>query len=333
MSALDEHLKRHRRRIIEREEQTVREILAAYDEIERELKRLFRELQNKILKAQAAGAEISPSWFNREDRLKSLIAQVNRQIAIFGSRVTPIVTREQEAAFLLAVTQTRELVLGVAGDAEAGIGASFSPRVVETAVGMMGNGSPLNSYFTKTLAPAVAEKIKSEVVKAAVTGTGFKTIARRLEAAGDITRSRALSMARTEVLRVGRETTRQIFEDNSDIVSEWEWVAAKSSRTCAACLALDGRRFSVDTPFPQHPNCRCQMIAVINGVTRPKRTIGRDWFARQSDEVKEKTLGVGGLKAYKDGEVTLDDFVGWTNSKEFGRAVYTKPLSRIMSGR
>jgi hypothetical protein len=42
----------------------------------------------------------------------------------------------------------------------------------------MGDGSPLMSYFTQQLAPAVAEKIKTEVIKAAATGTNFNTIAR-----------------------------------------------------------------------------------------------------------------------------------------------------------
>ena len=103
MSALDDHLKAHRRKIIEREEQTFREILAAYDEIEQELKRAYRELQKKIIDARAAGEEISPSWVYRERRLRKLLDQVNEQIVRFGGRITPIIMREQRAAIQLAI--------------------------------------------------------------------------------------------------------------------------------------------------------------------------------------------------------------------------------------
>lgn len=61
MSALDEHLKKHRKKIIDREGQTFREMLAAYAGIEKELKDSFDALQNKIEDAQGAGEEISPS--------------------------------------------------------------------------------------------------------------------------------------------------------------------------------------------------------------------------------------------------------------------------------
>ena len=74
MSVLDEHLKKHRARIIAREEAAFREILAAYEDVRRELRRQALILQEKIKKAQAAGEIISPSWFARERRLEMVWA-------------------------------------------------------------------------------------------------------------------------------------------------------------------------------------------------------------------------------------------------------------------
>ena len=96
------------------------------------------------------------------------------------------------------------------------------------------------------------------------------------------------------------------------------------------CLAMDGSVHKLDEPFPQHINCRCTMIAVIIGVERPPRTLGSDWFEDQSDDVKAEILGDDAFAAYSRGEVTLKDFVGWRNSREFGKSVYTKPLSSIL---
>lgn len=331
-SVLDETLKKHRRRLIEREEAAFRELLEAYSVIERDLKRQVRELQKQILDAKAAGENISPSWLFRTRRLKTLIDQVKQQIVRFGDTATRITEREQRAAIRIAAEQTGEIFRVVHGPSgQDGLGGLLNPRVVEDAVGMMGDGSPILEYYRENLAPKVAEMIRTEVIKAVATGTDFRTVANRLLQTGQITRNRALMVARTEVNRVRRETTRAIYQDNSDIISGWEWVASASPRTCPACLAMDGRIFKLDQPFPQHPNCRCTMIPVIIDVEPPPRLTGSEWFEDQPEETKEFILGRDAFAAYKRGEVSLKDFIGWKNSKQFGRSIYTKPLSDIIN--
>lgn len=332
MSALDEHLKKHRKKLIDREEKNFRELLSAYQEIENELADAYDDLQRQIADAQAAGEEISPSWFYREKRLKKLLAQVSEQIARFGEKAAKIIEHEQRAAIKIAVIQAEEtfkLLTENAPDAPGFV--NLNPRAVETAVGMMGDGSPIREYFEQQLAPVVADKIKSEVIRAAAIGTDFKTVAKRLRETGDITRHRALSTARTEVNRVRRETTRAVYEENDDIIEGWEWVAAKSSRTCPLCLAMDGRQFQLDQPFPQHINCRCTMIPVIIGLPRRQRTIGKDWFENQDDKTKAAILGKETFAAYKEHGLTLDDFVAFRNNKRFGKSVTRKPLAKILA--
>ena len=331
MSVLDDLLKKHRKRLIAREEAAVRELLAGYEQVRRELRRQILILQKKIKIAQDAGEVINASWFLRERRLESLIDQVKSEIVRYGQTAARITMREQSAAGTIAVEQIRDQLSVVGSQLPAGqVGSMLTPRVVENAVGMMGDGSPILNYYAKTLPDTVVAAIRAEVIKAAAMGTPFSVIGKRLEAAGDITRSRALMVARTEVNRVRRETTRQTYLEHPELFSGWEWVASKSARTCPVCLAMDGSVHKLDEPFPQHINCRCTMIAVIIDVERPVRTLGSDWFEVQSDEVKEQILGVDAFAAYSRGEVSLKDFVGWRNSKEFGKSVYTKPLSSIL---
>lgn len=327
MSVLDDLLKKHRKRIIDREEAAFRELLAVYRELQQDLRSQYKAIQKMIEDARAAGEEISPSWLSRSRRLQSLIDQVKTEIIRFGGKVTGVVSREQQAAIAIAAEQTAETVRVMFPTQP--VGSLLTPRVVENAVGMMGDGSPMIAYFEKTFAPAVAQALRSEIVKAAATGTSFSTIARRLMAAGDITRFRALTMARTEVNRVRRATKLEIYREHSDVIG-WEWVANHSSRTCPVCLALDGRIFPLKDSFPQHINCRCTMIAVIQGVTRPPRELGAEWFDRQTDEIREMVLGKDAAAAFDRGEVELKDFIGWKNSKEFGKSVYTKKLADVL---
>ncbi len=330
MSVLDDLLKAHRKRLIEREEATFREMLAVYRELQADLQKQYKEIERAIAEAAAEGVEVSRSWALRSRRLRSLLAQVEEQIVRFGGRVTARVAAEQRAAIQIAANHAREAINVISPGTPIQLGSTLSPRTIESAVGMMGDGSPMLAYFEKTLAPAVAEKLRSEIIKAVATGTDFNTIARRLRQAGDITRSRALMMARTEVNRVRRATTLEIYRDNEDVIEGWEWVAAKSPRTCPACLAMDGRIFKLKDAFPQHINCRCTLIPVIKGVPRSKRTLGPDWLAKQSAEVQDQILGKEAGEAYRRGEVDLRDFVGWATDRNFGKQVYTKSLASAL---
>ncbi len=331
-SELEKAIARHRRRLIEREEAAVRELLLAYEKIETDLRISIAALQRKISIAKEAGEEISPAWFLKERRLQTIVDQVKRQIEIFGQTATAVTTREQRAAIRLAASQTDEIVRIITKNT-AGIGTLLDPRVVETAVGMMGDGSPILSYYREQLAPKVAEAIRAEVIKAAAAGTDFRTIGKRLMQTGDITRQRALAVARTEVNRVRREATRQRYQDNSDIINGWEWVASKSARTCPTCLALDGTIFKLEEPFPQHVNCRCTISPIIIGVDRPGRELGAEWFDKQSAAVQADVLGKSGALAYSAGDVELKDYVGWRNDKRFGKSVYTKSTSAALAAK
>lgn len=334
MSALDDLLKKHRQQIIDREKNTFRELLAAYEEIEKELKNQFDDLQEKILDAQVAEETISNSWFFKEKRLESLLAQVKNQIVRFGGTAARIIEREQSAAIQIAIRHTQEtfdLLISVADFPKRNFAATLNPRAVETAVGLMGDGSPIISYFEKQLAPAVAQKIKGEVIKAAALGTDFGTISKNLQETGGITKHRALSTARTETNRVRRETCRKIYEENSDIINGWEWTSSKSLRTCSLCIGMDGRIFKLNKPFPQHINCRCSIIPVIVGLPRRPRTIGGEWFENLSNEDKAKILGKEAFLAYEQHDLTLNDFIAFRNDKRFGKSVTRKPLAKILA--
>jgi SPP1 gp7 family putative phage head morphogenesis protein len=112
-------------------------------------------------------------------------------------------------------------------------------------------------------------------------------------------------------------------------VEHWQWIASKSSRTCLACLALDGQIFPITKPFPQHPNCRCTFLLFPPDYTPPAYQTGAAWFDEQPDEVKATMMPKDALAAYQRGEVTLQDFVGVKKSKAWGEMRYQKSWREI----
>lgn len=330
MSALDDHLNKHRKRMLDRDRKTLAEVRRAYEQIERDLRRDYERLIKQIEEAKAAGETISPAWLYRERRLTLLMEQVKRRIEQFGRRATAITTDAQIAAIRMARDEALDIIQLLKPDEQnLIIGATLPTRAIDDAIGMIGDGSPILDYYREQLAPEVARAVRDQVIGTVATGGSIETLAAKLIAAGKITELRARIVARTETLRIRREAARREYMQ-IDGVEEWEWVASKSLRTCPACLALDGTRFKIDRPFPQHINCRCTIIPVVPGVER-KRTLGRDWFDSLPQEQQAKIIGKQAAEAYSRGEVELKDFVGWRNHKVFGRSVRTRSLGEILS--
>jgi hypothetical protein len=116
-------------------------------------------------------------------------------------------------------------------------------------------------------------------------------------------------------VKVAMARARQLesYRRNSDIILGWERVASKSMRTCLYCLLMDGEQYPLHVEFEDlnrcsSEYCRCTVIAVLDGVPRPRRTLGRRWFLGLTTDKKEKILGAERFQKYQAG-VPLWDLV------------------------
>lgn len=90
--------------------------------------------------------------------------------------------------------------------------------------------------------------------------------------AAKLTRSRAMTIARTETMKAANEGQSQLWSQAKDagLLTGREkkvWIVADP---CPICAALDGERVGLDEDFsigsdpPAHPNCRCT-IGIVDG--------------------------------------------------------------------
>lgn len=165
-------------------------------------------------------------------------------------------------------------------------------------------------------------------------GEGPRAVARRIRAAlgGDL--SRAMRIARTETLRSYRTATNEHYKANDHIINGWRWLAAKSGRTCAACLALDGTWHPASEVQQDHPNGRCSSVPSLRGRDDPSEPApwqtGSQWLAEQSPEVQAQVLGKAGQKAYAAGAVKLEDLRGDAYSSVWGHTPRVRPLAQVV---
>jgi SPP1 gp7 family putative phage head morphogenesis protein len=102
-----------------------------------------------------------------------------------------------------------------------------------------------------------------------IDGRGVTAITNDLtDRIDSLTDSRALTIARTEVIHVHAEGQLDSFEDLGvdELGVEAEFSTAGDDLVCPQCEALEGNTYSVDEArgiIPVHPNCRCTWIPKV----------------------------------------------------------------------
>jgi len=140
--------------------------------------------------------------------------------------------------------------------------------------------------------------------------------------------SHALTVARTEQLRVYRESSRQQYESTGAVLG-YKRFAAKDGLTCALCLALDGEIYKTNELMNVHPCDRCTMIPVVRGVSEITWESGEDWLRNQPEEVQRKTLGPGAHEMWKNGDIELKDLVNKVDHPIWGPSLQRNTLASL----
>ncbi len=169
----------------------------------------------------------------------------------------------------------------------------------------------------RPLSAQVTAGVKQELIRGVATGTNPERVASILidrfgtRFNGGLWRARTI--CRTEILDATREAALASRKENRAVLAGWRWMCAFSSRTCPACLDMNGRLFPIDEPGPDdHPAGRCTAVPV----TRSWRDLGIDadepegefpdaqaWFERQTPKVQQQIMGADRLQALNSGRL------------------------------
>ena len=109
----------------------------------------------------------------------------------------------------------------------------------------------LNTFPAQT-----RDRLRTLLYSGIDSGNGPAALARDIEQVLGMTRSRALTIARTEMLGAYRAANLANFRANSDVVEKWQW-SASATGACPDCADKNGQEFPLDTDMVSHPNCRC----------------------------------------------------------------------------
>jgi len=119
----------------------------------------------------------------------------------------------------------------------------------------------------------IEQQLRYEIIEGIKAGEGIPKIARRISRVADVPTKRAQTIARTEVLFASNLSKQRAMERAG--IKEWIFLAWRDERVCPICEPLHGTEYSIkdlENRPPIHPNCRCTMIAKIEGLENPQST-------------------------------------------------------------
>jgi len=156
----------------------------------------------------------------------------------------------------------------------------------------------------KGMTDAMATVLTRDLAEGLARGDNPRTIAARLEKSLALSENRALTIARTEIIRAHAEGALDAMEKMgvAEVGVAVEWSTTDDSRVCPLCKPLDGIILKISEArgmFPRHPNCRCSPVPANVGeeLTTPQkktqaevdRAIDESIEAEISEKNKNKT--------------------------------------------
>jgi SPP1 gp7 family putative phage head morphogenesis protein len=309
----------------------------AWDEVAGDLELAIIELING-----ADGGRISQAAVMRSTRLRYSLDSIARELNRLADEAGILVTGD-----LLQIVRD-------AADAQEAIVSSQLPKNQQDALASWSRVDSrqivqivqrTTEHITSQMWPISAEAqgvIRRELVRGIAAGTSPRaTAARMLKRAeggfnGGLTR--ALTIARTETLDAHRRASQAAHDLNKDVLRGWMWLAAMSSRTCPACLGMNGTEHPLTEDGPLgHQNCRCTRVPLSKswkdlGIDldepAPVKTSSKEWFDSQDEKAQRKILGPTKLAAYKRGDYPMDQWAVRRENKDWRPSYVPSPVPR-----
>lgn len=311
--------------LLAREAQQMTLMADRWLELERRLIDGIELLARQMAERKAAGLPITQGALFQLDRYQALLAQIGSEWANYAAFAEATISTGQQQFAALSVQHALDLLETQAP----GVTASFVrlPReAIENAVGLLGDGSPLRTLLLNASTQAGAvDAMTSALIQNTALGKNPRKTARLMadKLAGGL--QQALTVARSEQLRIYRETSRQQWAQ-SGLVDGYYRLATRDTRTCPACLAKDGEYIPLGMPLAEHPNGRCGQVPKIRGVAAPQWLKGPDWFATLPAADQRQILGAERYKAFQNNDFAFSDLATVRTGGQWGGTIQVTPV-------
>jgi SPP1 gp7 family putative phage head morphogenesis protein len=297
-----------RQRLIAMDRQASAVLSQSFSQVLDGLEPRLQSLERQIAERLAAGETVSADWLFKQDRYRTLIRETNQLMTQYGAVTQTVTTAAQQAAVRASLAEAGRELMAVSGGSDvATLAAGWAAIPEQSIINMVGalqSSTPLGQLFASFGSDAVKD-VNRALVQGLALGLGPRQTARTVRDALNISRARAETIVRTEVMRASRQSLAAAFED-SGVVVALRWSSARSPRTCGYCLSQHGRKFPLGSIMATHPACRCTWSPVVADADEWES--GESWLRSQPLPTQQSVLGIAAGLAFAAGEVALSDF-------------------------
>jgi len=324
-----EAVRGYKANLLREELEEMQELAGMWAEMSEDLVKDIGTLSKDIEALRAAG-EVPISKVHELASHKRALAQTKARAEEFAEKSAKRLEGLQIKGGVKGLEDGAAAIDMALSEADGDIFNSFLMKDLEAVesltAGLSADGSPLKELLMRDF-PEMYDDFGKTLQKGTLRGWSPRKIAAELERVVRLPLTRALTIARTEMMRAYRDATRQTYED-SGVVTSYKRMATKSTTTCVACIALDGRVYKVNQTMGDHPNGRCSMIPMVEGFTPEWQSAG-DWFRTLDKDDQKKMLGPGKFNAWDDGVFEIEDLAKTLDDPKWGEQVSTRTLKDL----
>jgi SPP1 gp7 family putative phage head morphogenesis protein len=329
-SAVLRRIEEQQAALLSQELYTMQEMAERWTQLEYTLDAQISILIREVADMQAAGKAVGINQILQLDRYQTLLVQAQTEFDKYILYASQTIIEQQELLAKLGIEHAIEIINLSLSETGFGVGEFFNIlpiSAVENMIALTDIGGPVYELLQEAYPLAVGQ-MTDALIEGVALGLSPGVTAQMMRDGMAVGLSHINTIARTEQLRVYRESSRKQYEE-SKAVPTYERMCARQDRTCAVCLALDGEIYKSKQLMNVHPNDRCWMIPHVNGTDRIDRELGSDWFARQDEATQRKILGAGKYDLYKSGQIGLNDLVKKYDHPIWGPSLGEVPLSDL----
>jgi SPP1 gp7 family putative phage head morphogenesis protein len=320
-------LREFRRSLLAREDAQLDRMAEAWLQIELDLGAEMEALAFQILEAKSSGAVITEQLVWRMAKYQRMVEKIDREVNRF---LRDVAIADIEAEQLAFGEVGLSMAQGVLAAQVIGLGVQFDPLstdAIETYIGFLGDGTPLNRLLVEAF-PESVDGIIRGLLDGVAHGLGPNEIARRMADGMGMGLERITLIARTEQLRVWRATAADQYKA-SGLEGVQKRLVTKDDRTCMACLVSDGEITPADEPLDDHPRGRCTSVFQIKGAPEILWPTAQAWFMEQPDEVQQSMMGMDKWVAWINGQIELSDLRRTDHSPIWGDSPRVATLAEL----
>lgn len=309
-------------RLDAREAAALTHLVEMWERIEADI---VADLERLITSLEERGEGITESALLRMERYRRLLVQLDDLYAELAQEGLVEIRRAMVDAAGLGEIMAQAVLAGITGQAQPFARLPIEALAQITALAQP--GGPLNQILENAY-PMAADALTKQLVSNIGRGKNPRAILAFARKQGLVAGlDHILLVSRDQSVRAFRQASVLSYRNDPDVIA-YKRMAARQTRTCPMCLALDGTLYPTDEFMPVHPQDRCTVVPVVRGFPPTTWKSGSSWFAEQRPDVQRQMLGPERYRLYKSG-TPLTDFIQVSNHETWGPSLKLRPLAQM----